>query len=118
MKRIYLAAPIFSEADRMYNEFIASRIEKEFPGINLYVPQRNNSINDKTKCATAEDICKGDFNDNLDNDDVMIALVDGNAAPGIGTTLEIGYFSRMCQEDINKNGYTDKKIISLFHLGN
>lgn len=114
MKKIYLAAPIFSEADRMYNEYVASRLEKEFPDIYLYVPQRNKSINDKTKCATAEDICKGDFNDNLDTDDIMIALVDGNAAPGIGTTLEIGYFARMCQEDINKNGYTNKKIISLF----
>lgn len=112
--RVYLAAPIFSEADRMYNEFVAMQIEKNIKDVDLYVPQRNASINDKTKCACAEDICKGDFTNNLDHDDVVVALLDGNAAPGIGTTLEVGYFARRCQEDIEKFGYTNKRIIALY----
>jgi len=112
--RIYLAAPMFSEADQMYNEVLAKKIEATFPGIDLYVPQRNKDINDKTKCADAEDICQGDFTNNLDKDDIVVALVDGNAAPGIGTVLEIGYFSRICQEEIERQGYTNKKIISLY----
>ena len=112
--RVYLAAPIFSEADQMYNEYIAQRIEDTFPGVELYVPQRNKSINDKTKCADSKDICKGDFNDNLDIDDIVVALLDGNAAPGIGTTLEVGYFARICQEEINKYGSTKKRIIGLY----
>ena len=114
MPRVYLAAPIFSEADRIYNDLVANEIERNFPGIDLYVPHRNKDINDKTKCATAEDITYGDFTNNLDEDDIVIALVDGNAAPGIGTVLEIGYFSRMCQEEINKYGKTNKTIISLY----
>lgn len=111
--RVYLAAPIFAEWNREYNEKIAQRIEKEFPDIELYVPQRNSAINDKTKCATAEQICEGDFTQNLDCDDIVIALVDGDT-PGIGTTIECGYFARRCQEDIEKYGYTNKKIISLY----
>lgn len=111
--RVYLAAPIFAEWNREYNEKIAQRIEKEFPSIDLYVPQRNQSINNKKLCATAEQICEGDFTNNLDHDDIVIALVDGDT-PGIGTTIECGYFARRCQEDIEKYGYTNKKIISLY----
>lgn len=96
--KIYFAAPIFTEAHQMYNEYIAQKIEERFPNVELYVPQRNKAINDKTKCATAEDIAVGDFDNNLNSSDIVIALVDGDTPP-IGTTVEIGYFSRMCQEE-------------------
>lgn len=49
----------------------------------------------------------------MDKDDIVVAIVDGDT-PGIGTTLEIGYFSRICQEEIEKYGATKKKIISLY----
>lgn len=111
--KVYLASQIFAECWRDYNEKLACRIEKEFPDIELYAPQRNDDINDKTKCATAEQITYGDFTQNLDHDDVVIAIVDGDT-PGIGTTLEIGYFSRICQEEIEKYGFTNKKIIALY----
>ena len=111
--RVYLAAPIFAEWNREYNEKIAQRIEKEFPDIDLYVPQRNQSINNKKLCATAEQICQGDFTNNLDHDDIVVALVDGDT-PGIGTTIECGYFARICQEEIERQGYTNKTIISLY----
>ena len=111
--KIYLAAPIFSESDRLYNEILATKIEKALLNVELYVPQRNKSINDKTKCATAEDITKGDFDNNLDYADIVVARVDGDVPP-IGTTLEIGYFCRRCQEDIQKTGKTNKRIFALY----
>ena len=111
--KVYLASQIFAECWRDYNEKVAQRIEREFPEVELYAPQRNASINDKTKCATAEQICQGDFNNNLDTDDIVVAIVDGDT-PGIGTTLECGYFSRICQDEINRFGSTKKKIISLY----
>lgn len=90
-------------------------IEERFPQVELYVPQRNKSINDKTKCATAEDIAKGDFDDNLEQDDLMIAIVDGDT-PGIGTTVEIGYFARICEEERRRSWHSTpkKKIIALY----
>lgn len=112
--KLYVAGPIFSEADRDYNEKVTQLIETRFPELDVYLPQRNKTINDKTKCATAEQITYGDFTQNLDHDDLVIALVDGNTAPGIGTVLEVGYFSRICQEEIERQGYTKKKIISLY----
>ena len=111
--RAYLASQIFAECWRDYNDKVANRITETFPNLELYVPQRNASINDKTKCATAEQIAEGDFTQNLDNDDLVIAIVDGDT-PGIGTTVEIGYFARMCQEEIERQGYTNKKIIALY----
>lgn len=111
--RVYLASQIFAECWRDYNEKLAQRLEDQFPGIELYVPQRNKSINDKTKCATAEQITYGDFTQNLDHDDVVIAIVDGDT-PGIGTTLEVGYFARRCQEEIERQGFTNKRIIALY----
>lgn len=111
--RIYLAAPIFAEWNREYNEKIAQRIENDFPNVELYVPQRNQSINNKKLCATAEQICEGDFTNNLDHDDIVIALVDGDT-PGIGTVVECAYFARMCEEEIQRQGYTNKTIISLY----
>ncbi len=111
--RIYLAAPIFAEWNREYNEKVAQRIEQEFPNIELYVPQRNQSINNKKLCATAEQICEGDFTNNLDHDDIVVALVDGDT-PGIGTVVECSYFARMCEEEIQRQGYTNKTIISLY----
>ena len=111
--RVYLASQIFAECWRDYNEKVAQRLEKEFPQIELYVPQRNASINDKTKCAGAEEIAIGDLDNNLNHDDVMIAIVDGDT-PGIGTTVEIGYFARICEEEKLRNGYTNKRIISLY----
>lgn len=111
--RFYLASQIFAECWRDYNEKLVNAIEAAYPDIDIYVPQRNKAINDKTKCATAEQITYGDFTQNLDYDDVVIAVVDGDT-PGIGTTLEIGYFSRRCQEEIDQQGYTNKKIIALY----
>lgn len=92
---------------------MANAITERFPEVELYVPQRNKAINDKTKCATAEQITYGDFTQNLDRDDIVVAVVDGDLA-GTGTVLECGYFSRICQEEIERQGYTKKKIISLY----
>lgn len=113
MIRVYLASQIFAECWRDYNEKIAQRIESEFPNIELYVPQRNKSINDKTKCATAEQIAAGDIDNNLNKDDIIVAIVDGDT-PGIGTTCECAYFARICQEEIDRLGSTKKRIISLY----
>lgn len=95
--RVYLASQIFAECWREYNERVAKVIEEAYPNIELYVPQRNNSINDKTKCASAEDICAGDFTNNLDHDDIVVAIVDGDT-PGLKTLIR----SKADLED-NKN---------------
>ena len=70
--QVYLAGSMFCEADRMYNALLAQKIRERVGGhIDLYVPQENLSINDKTKCANSHDIFWGDYN-RLQNTDIFI----------------------------------------------
>lgn len=93
---VYLAGGMFCEADRMYNALLAQKIrERVGEHIDLYVPQENLSINDKTKCANSHDIFWGDYN-RLQNTDIFIARIDGDIPPS-GTSAEIGIMSQRRQ---------------------
>ena len=95
--QVYLAGSMFCEADRMYNAYLAEKIrERVGDYIDLYVPQENNSINDKTKCANSHDIFWGDYN-RLQNCDIFIARIDGDIPPS-GTSAEIGIMSQRRQD--------------------
>ena len=88
---------MFCEADRMYNAFLAEKIRERLgKDIDLYVPQENKSINDKTKCADSHDIFWGDYN-RLQKCDIFIARIDGDIPPS-GTSAEIGIMSQRRQD--------------------
>lgn len=94
--QVYLAGSMFCEADRMYNAYLAERIrERVGDKIDLYVPQENLSINDKTKCADSHAIFWGDYN-RLQNCDIFIARIDGDIPPS-GTSAEVGIMSQRRQ---------------------
>lgn len=101
--KIYLAGPIFTEKDRMYLDWLYERLVPIFPNAQIYVPHRNKSINDKTKCATSYDIYWGDYN-RLKETDLLIAIIS-NDTPPIGTTCEIGIYTQMIDADPKKNIY-------------
>ena len=95
--QVYLAGGMFCEADRMYNAFLAEKIrERVGEYIDLYVPQENQAINDKTKCADSHDIFWGDYN-RLQKCDIFIARIDGDIPPS-GTSAEIGIMSQRRQD--------------------
>ena len=94
--QVYLAGSMFCEADRMYNALLAEKIrERVGDYIDLYVPQENLSINDKTKCANSHDIFWGDYN-RLQKCDIFIARIDGDIPPS-GTSAEVGIMSQRRQ---------------------
>ena len=94
--QVYLAGSMFCEADRMYNALLAQKIrERVGEHIDLYVPQENLSINDKTKCANSHDIFWGDYN-RLQGCDIFIARIDGDIPPS-GTSAEVGIMSQRRQ---------------------
>lgn len=87
--KIYLANGLFSEADYLYNELLADQMI--MLGYEVYAPQRNTAINDKTKSADSIAIYNGD-RDELDKSDILVAVLDGIAIdPGVAA--EIGYFA-------------------------
>jgi nucleoside 2-deoxyribosyltransferase len=115
--QVYLAGSMFCEADRMYNAYLAEKIREAVGDyIDLYVPQENQSINDKTKCANSHDIFWGDYN-RLQNCDIFIARIDGDIPPS-GTSAEIGIMSQRRQNwekqfqlfrSMNEGDYTEEQ---------
>ena len=86
-QHIYLANDLFSEANRHYNEHVASTIEDTFEeNVVMYVPQRNLGINDKDAYADSQMILKADY-EALKETDILVAILDSN---DVGVALEIG----------------------------
>ena len=120
--QVYLAGSMFCEADRMYNALLAEKIrERVGEHIDLYVPQENLSINDKTKCANSHDIFWGDYN-RLQNTDIFIARIDGDIPPS-GTSAEIGIMSQRRQDwethfqlfkSMNEGIYTEEEYKKMY----
>ena len=86
MKTVYLAAPLFSEAECDFNRKLKGELESR--GFKVFLPQEDsNNVHDMTNRQ------KIIFNKNLtgiENSDLMIAVIDG-ADVDSGTAWEIGY---------------------------
>lgn len=88
--KAYLANGLFGIGDRLLNSLIASEIRKEINGIDLYVPQENDAINDKSTYADSVAIATADIN-KLKESDFLIAVIDGVEVDS-GVAAEIGAF--------------------------
>ena len=88
---VYLANGLFSIGDRLVNEIIAKRLREAIPTINLYVPQENDAINDKTAYANSLEIAEADL-EKLEASDILVAVIDGVEIDS-GVAAEIGLFS-------------------------
>lgn len=89
--KAYLANGLFSMGDRYVNEVLARQLREAIPAIDLYVPQENPAINDKSAFATSEAIAQADLAA-LAASDVLIAVIDGIEIDS-GVAAEIGVFS-------------------------
>lgn len=101
--RIYMAGPIFFEADRLRNELWYNKLKKEFPLAYIYDPLQNTDINGvegKKKFAGSQEIANGD-NIRLNNTDILIACIDGDVLPA-GTCAEIGVMYEKIMRGDNK----------------
>lgn len=88
--KAYLANGLFSIGDRLVNEMVAKEVREAIPGIDLYLPQENASINDKTAYADSVFIAEADM-DKLKESDFLIAIIDGVEIDS-GVSAEIGAF--------------------------
>lgn len=90
-KKIYFGGGLFSEMELMYNRYVVDMIREKYGDrVDVYLPQENEAINDKSGFANSLDIASGD-NAYLEETDIMIALLDG-VTPDSGLSAEIGYF--------------------------
>ena len=116
--KAYLANGLFSIGDRYVNEVLAKAVRAAVPGIELYVPQENDAINDKSNYADSITIAQADL-ECLQQSDVLIAVIDGVEIDS-GVAAEIGAFSMLKRpiialfSDVRQLGRdNDKKIAAL-----
>lgn len=89
--KIYFGGPLFNEMEQMYNAHVVKRLREHYGDrIDIYLPQENQEINDKSAFADSLAIAKGD-NAYLEEADLLIALLDG-VTPDSGLSAELGYF--------------------------
>ena len=120
--KAYLANGLFSIGDRYVNERIAAELRKAIDGIELYVPQENGAINDKSAYADSRAIAAADLA-HLEESDVLIAVLDGVEVDS-GVAAEIGVFSTFNRpiialfSDVRQQGRdNEKKIQALVEDG-
>ena len=89
--KVYVANGLFSIGDRYVNELIATEVRKAVEHVDLYVPQENDAINDKSTYADSLAIAEADLA-KLRESDVLIAVIDGVEIDS-GVAAEIGVFS-------------------------
>ena len=83
--KIYLGGPMFTQADIVNNLRLAEKLRKY--GFNVYCPNENDSINDKTRDdITAERIYSADMVE-LENSNIFLCQI----AEDSGTMWEAGY---------------------------
>ena len=85
--RIYLAAPLFSRAERTYNATLADLLKEHL--FEVYLPQEAGDDTD-TRMKTEQQRIFSKNRDELDHADIIIAVIDGADADS-GTAWEMGY---------------------------
>lgn len=86
--KIYFANVLFSQAELNYNAQLAAKIRQLDQTIDLYLPQENDSINDKQAYADSKMIAQADT-EKLIASDLMVAVLDGLSIDN-GVASEIG----------------------------
>lgn len=89
--KIYFAAPMFAESERLYNEMLIANIRQALPEVQIYLPQENGDINDKNAYANSLMIAKADTDEVLSSD-LMIAVLDGiTIDAGVASEIGVAY---------------------------
>ncbi|MHC5227257.1 nucleoside 2-deoxyribosyltransferase [Enterococcus sp. LJL99] len=89
--KIYFAGPMFAQADLLYNDHLVKKIRAISEKIDVYLPQENGAINDKTAYADSKMIALADTEKVLESD-LLIAVLDGLVIdPGVASEIGVAY---------------------------
>ncbi|MBP1909271.1 nucleoside 2-deoxyribosyltransferase [Methanolobus bombayensis] len=88
-KQIYLAGPLFSQAERDFNVLLRDRLVEM--GFSVFLPQEDGN---DTESSRMEDRQKTIFDNDvqgIDESDIVLAVLDGGSDVDSGTAWEMGY---------------------------
>ena len=88
-KTIYLAGPLFSEAEQDFNRKLRDILVKR--GFSVFLPQEDSNDTTSMRHAQKQEYvfdknCKA-----IDNSDIIVAVLDGGSDVDSGTAWELGY---------------------------
>lgn len=86
--KVYFASPLFNAMEQEFNARVVKRLRESNKNLEIYLPQENMEINDKSLYADSIMIAKGD-NDRLYESEILIAVLDGPIID-VGVATEIG----------------------------
>lgn len=91
MTQIYFASPLFSEMELKYNQEIVNKIRQEYPEVDVFLPQEQGDINDKSAYADSKMIAQLDTKAVLESR-LLIAVLDGLVIdPGVASEIGVAY---------------------------
>ncbi len=98
--KVYLAGPLFSDAERTFNEMLTRTLDDL---VDVYLPQRDGGLmsemirNGIPSDMAASHVFRGDINA-IREADYLIAILDGRAIDeGVAFELGVGYMlSKLC----------------------
>ena len=90
--RIYCAGPLFSQAEREFNEKVAKVLREE--GFDMFLPQENSSVDeipdtDEKRRKLMNGFFAKDI-EAIESSDVLLIIMDGRV-PDEGACFELGY---------------------------
>ena len=98
--KVYLAGPLFSDAEQTFNELVTQALEE---WVDVYLPQRDGGLmSEMVRSGIPSDlaarrVCRGDMNA-IREADYLIAILDGRAIDeGVAFELGVAYtLSKRC----------------------
>ena len=76
--KVYFASPLFTDMERDYNKKVVDFLRNKMKdSLDIYLPQENDAINDKSGYADSQMIAIADTKELLESD-LLIAVLDGS----------------------------------------
>lgn len=111
--RVYLAAPLFSEAQKIYNAGLADLLSSQYYAVHL--PQMFEDTAESRNKNREELIYRWNLAA-LKNSDIVVAVIDGSDADS-GTAWEMGYATALGKRVIairtDFRSYSDNELVNL-----
>lgn len=89
IKTIYLAAPLFSEAEQEFNRKLRDQITER--GFSVFLPQEDSNDTTDMRHEEKQSYIFQQNLDAIDNSDIIVAILDGGSDVDSGTAWELGY---------------------------
>nr|WP_232845336.1 nucleoside 2-deoxyribosyltransferase [Enterococcus innesii] len=91
MNETIFCCSLFAASDLRYNAELVASIRQQYPQLEIYLPQENAAINDKSAYADSKMIALADTEKVLESD-LMIALLDGlTIDAGVASEIGVAY---------------------------